>query len=125
MRPVCRIGSRPFQPPVQFWVAVELGPAVVRARKVGQFAWMNDPQSRRSAANPPMQDGCPLEWNRLILRAVNEADRNLTQEHKIRVGIICSATSRTEGGYGCDGTPGPQAVDRQPQHAAATPADAR
>ena len=72
-----------------------------------------------------MQDGCPLEWNRLILRAVNEVDRNLTQEHKVRVGIFRSATSRAEDGYGCDQAPSPQALDRQPQCAAATPADAR
>src|ERR1700722_18719507 len=91
MRPVCRIERRSFQPPVQLWVAVELGPAVVRARSVGQFARMNDPQSRRSAADPTMQDGCPFEWNCLILRAVNEAGRNATQEHDIRVGIFCNA----------------------------------
>jgi len=54
-----------------------------------------------------MQDGCPFEWNRLILRAVNEACRNLTQEHDIRVGIFCNAASRAEGRYGCDRTPGP------------------
>ena len=54
-----------------------------------------------------MEDGCPLKWNRLILRAVKEVDRNLTQEHEIRVGIFCSATGRAEGGYGCDQAPGP------------------
>ncbi len=54
-----------------------------------------------------MQVDCPLKWNRLILRAVNEVDRNLTQEYKIRVGIFFSATSRAKGGYGCDRTPGP------------------
>ena len=52
-----------------------------------------------------MQDGCPLEWNRLILRAVNEADRNLTQEHKIRVGIFCSATSGQKAATAVTGRP--------------------
>jgi hypothetical protein len=87
VRPVCRIGRQISQPPIQFWVAVELGPAVVRTRSIGQFARVNNPQPRRSAADPPMQDGRPLKWNRLILRAVNEVDRNLTQEHKVRVGV--------------------------------------
>ena len=72
-----------------------------------------------------MQDGCPLEWNRLILRAVNEVGRNLTQEHKIRVGIFCRATGRAEGGYGCDRMLNPPALYRQPQHATAAAADAR
>jgi hypothetical protein len=125
MRPVRRIERRPFQPPVQLWVAVELGPAVVRARSVGQFARMNDPQPRRSAADPTMQYSCPFEWNRLILRAVNEVDRNLTQEQKFSVGVFCSAASRAEGRYGCARTPGPWALDCQPQHAAAAPADSR